>query len=45
MRRVAVVAGLAVVAAVAVWVLFSYVFPWVDRTFVSDPVLGAVLRP
>lgn len=31
---------LAVVAALVVWLLFTVVFPWVDRTFVSDPVLG-----
>ncbi len=43
MRRVVVVAGLGVLAAIAVWLLFAYVFPWVDRTFVSDPVLGAAL--
>ncbi|HWB73131.1 MAG TPA: hypothetical protein VG452_13025 [Egibacteraceae bacterium] len=34
--RAAVVA-LLVVAAVAL--LFTVVFPWVDRTFVNDPVL------
>ena len=26
-------------ALVAVVVLFTIVFPWVDRTFVADPVL------
>ena len=32
---------LALVAAAAVWLLFTVVFPWVDRTFLADPVLGA----
>lgn len=30
---------LVVVAVVAVVVLFTVVFPWVDRTFVTDPTL------
>ena len=34
------------VAAAVVALLFLVVFPWVDRTFVSDPVLGALfLQP
>lgn len=33
---------LLVAIAAAVVVLFTIVFPWVDRTFVNDPVLGAV---
>ncbi|HUH07981.1 MAG TPA: hypothetical protein VML96_09255 [Egibacteraceae bacterium] len=36
--RVAVVAA-ALVAAVAL--LFLVVFPWVDRNFLADPVLGS----
>lgn len=31
---------LAVLAVVVVLVLFTVVFPWFDRTFVNDPVLG-----
>ena len=39
-RGVRIVFG--VVLAVAVLVLlFTVVFPWVDRTFVTNPVLGA----
>jgi hypothetical protein len=30
-----------VVAAAAVWLLFSYVFPWVDRNLIADPTLEA----
>lgn len=30
---------LLVVAVVTVIVLFTVVFPWVDRTFVTDPTL------
>jgi hypothetical protein len=29
------------IAAAAVAVLFTWVFPWVDRTFVTDPTLEA----
>ena len=42
MRRLLLALLLAVVLAGVVWVLFTIVFPWVDRTFVSDPVLGIV---
>ncbi|WP_165491992.1 hypothetical protein [Egibacter rhizosphaerae] len=38
-RIVRVLVGLLVVS-VAVWVLFTVVFPWVDRTLIDDPVLG-----
>ena len=31
-----------VLFAVVVVVLFTVVFPWFDRTFVDDPVLGAL---
>lgn len=41
MRRVLGGVALAVCIVAAVWLLFAYVFPWVDRTFVTDPVLGA----
>lgn len=34
-----VVVAFAVLAAV--YLLFTVVFPWVDRTFVADPVLDA----
>lgn len=30
----------ALVLLAAVALLFTVVFPWVDRTFVTDPVLG-----
>lgn len=30
-----------VVAAVVVFVLFTAVFPWVDRTLITDPTLDA----
>ncbi len=30
-----------VVAVAVVAVLFTVVFPWFDRTFVTDPTLGA----
>jgi hypothetical protein len=33
---------LVVAFAVVVVVLFTTVFPWFDRTFVNDPVMGAV---
>ena len=29
-------------ALAVVYLLFTVIFPWVDRTFVTDPVLGAV---
>lgn len=38
MRRVGLLVVLAVVLVV---LLFLVVFPWVDRTFVTDPTLGA----
>ncbi len=44
MRRPALVLLAAVALVAIVWVLFTIVFPWVDRTFVSDPVLGFVVR-
>jgi hypothetical protein len=28
-------------AAVVIYLLFTTVFPWVDRTFVTDPVIDA----
>ncbi len=30
-----------VVAAALVALLFTVVFPWFDRTFITDPTLGA----
>lgn len=39
MVRALVVAALVLVLVVA---LFTVVFPWVDRTFVNDPVMGRV---
>ena len=29
-------------AGIVVYLLFTWVFPWVDRTFVTDPVVGVV---
>jgi hypothetical protein len=38
-------AVLILLTALAVLVLlFTVVFPWVDRTFVTDPVLGMLAR-
>jgi hypothetical protein len=34
------VVALLIGAAVIVFLLFTVVFPWVDRTFVNDPVMG-----
>jgi len=34
-----------VVAVVVVWLLFSYVFPWVDRNLIADPTLESAPRP
>ena len=31
-----------VLAVLVVWLLFTVVFPWMDRTFVDDPVLGGI---
>ena len=42
MSRPLRVALAALVAVAVVVVLFLVVFPWVDRTFVTDPVLGLV---
>ena len=39
-RRVVLVLLVLVLAAAVVIALFEVVFPWVDRTFVTDPVLG-----
>lgn len=39
MSRVGRIALLVVIAVALVWVLFTVVFPWVDATFVTDPVL------
>ena len=37
---------LAIVAAVVVvWLLFNYIFPWVDRTFLADPTLESAPAP
>jgi quinol-cytochrome oxidoreductase complex cytochrome b subunit len=38
--RPARTALLIVLAVVVVAVLFTVVFPWVDRAFVTDPTLG-----
>ena len=40
MNRAARILLIAVVALVVLWALFTIVFPWVDRTFVTDPVVG-----
>ena len=39
MRRLGKVVLFLVLAIVVVAVLFEVVFPWVDRTFVTDPTL------
>jgi type II secretory pathway component PulF len=33
---------LILVAAAVIVVLFGFVFPWFDRTFISDPTLGSM---
>lgn len=33
-----------VVAAIVVLLLFTVVFPWVDRTFLADPVMQSAPR-
>lgn len=43
-RPVKIVVGV-VLAAAVVWLLFTVVFPWVDRTLVSDPTLESLLPP
>ena len=39
-KLVKVLIGL-IVAAAVVWILFTYVFPWVDRNLITDPTLEA----
>ena len=39
-RFVKILIGL-VVAVAVVWLLFTVVFPWVDRTLITDPTLDA----
>jgi hypothetical protein len=41
MNRTFRVALLILLAVVIVYILFTIVFPWVDRTFITDPVVGA----
>lgn len=43
-RALKIVIGI-VVAVVVVWLLFNYIFPWVDRTFVADPTLESAPAP
>lgn len=43
MNRVVRVVLLVVVTLAVVALLFLVVFPWVDRTFVTDPVVGTAL--
>lgn len=38
-----VVGGL--VAVAVVWLLFTIVFPWVDRTLITDPTLDTAPAP
>jgi hypothetical protein len=40
MSRTVRTAAIAVVVLLAVYVLFTVVFPWVDREFFANPVLG-----
>lgn len=40
MRRLLLVLAGVVVAVAVVALLFTVVFPWVDRTFIADPVIG-----
>lgn len=40
MSRGARVILLVIAAVVAVTVLFTVVFPWIDQRFVTDPVVG-----
>lgn len=42
MRRWWVLLGALLVVAVAVWLLFTVAFPWVDRQL-NDPALGLLL--
>ena len=39
-RAARVLVGL-VLAVAVVWLLFTVVFPWIDRAMVSDPTLEA----
>lgn len=41
MNRLLKVLLFLVVAAVVVFLLFTIVFPWVDRTLITDPTLEA----
>jgi hypothetical protein len=43
MSRAARMALITVIVLVAVVLLFTVVFPWFDRTFVNDPVIGAIV--
>ena len=45
MRTPARVVLLVFAALAVVYLLFTVIFPWVDRTFVTDPVLGAAGSP
>ncbi len=40
--RWAVTLAAVVLAAAVVYVLFTVVFPWADRTLLNDPTLGVV---
>jgi len=40
MSRTARTAALAIGILLAIYVLFTVVFPWVDRQFFANPVLG-----
>lgn len=43
-RALKIVVGI-VVAAAVVWLLFEHIFPWVDRTFITDPTLESAPAP
>lgn len=45
MRRLGKVVLYLIVAIAVVALLFEVVFPWVDRTFVTDPTLESAPAP
>ncbi len=41
-RRMVLIGGLGLAGVVVLWLLFTLVFPWVDRQL-NDPAMGALL--